>query len=52
MSRAGMEGVRARSTTIRLNNGDLFQIVNIGVPSGHPLADNNSMAGPSGLHNV
>ena len=27
-------------------------VINIGVPSDHPLADTSSRAGPSGLHNV
>jgi len=47
-----MGGIRARSTTFRTNNGETVSVINIGVPSDHPLADGNSMAGPSGLHNV
>jgi len=47
-----VSGIRARSTVIRTNNGRVFSIVNIGVPEDHPLADRNSMAGPSGLHNI
>jgi len=47
-----MSGIRARSTTFRSGNGNTISVINIGVPNGHPLADNNSMAGPSGLHNV
>ena len=47
-----MNGIRARSTTLRMGNGNVVSVINIGVPSEHPLADSNSMAGPSGLHNV
>ena len=47
-----MNGLRARSTTFRTNNGNTVSVINIGVPGSHPLADNSSMAGPSGLHNV
>ena len=47
-----MNGIRARSTTIRTGNGNVFTILNIGVPADPPLADSNSQAGPSGLHNV
>ena len=47
-----MAGIRARSTTIRTQNGNVFTILNIGVPEGHPLADGTSAAGPSGLQNV
>lgn len=47
-----MNGIRARSTTLRMGNGNVVSVINIGVPSEHPLADSSSMAGPSGLHNV
>ena len=35
-----------------MGNGNVVSVINIGVPSEHPLADSGSMAGPSGLHNV
>ena len=44
-----MNGIRARSTTFRTNNGNTVSVINIGVPTGHPLADEGSRAGPSGL---
>ena len=47
-----LNGLRARSTTLRLGNGNVMSVINIGVPAEHPLADRTSMAGPSGLHNV
>ncbi len=47
-----MNGMRARSTTFRTGNGNIVSVINIGVPTDHPLADSNSMAGPSGLANV
>jgi len=47
-----MNGIRARSTTFRTNDGNTISVINIGVPGDHPLADGGSMAGPSGLHNV
>lgn len=50
--RETLGGIRARSTTIRANNGNVFSIVNIGVPSDHPLADTSSQLGTSGLNNI
>jgi hypothetical protein len=47
-----MNGMRARSTTFRTGNGNIVSVINIGVPTDHPLADSGSMAGPSGLANV
>lgn len=47
-----MNGIRARSTTFRTGNGNIVSVINIGVPTDHPLADGASMAGPSGLANV
>lgn len=49
---ATMNGIRARSTTFRTGNGNIVSVINIGVPTDHPLADGASMAGPSGLANV
>ena len=49
--REAMAGIRARTTTFRTQDGNVISILNIGVPAGHPLAG-DSMAGPSGLHNV
>lgn len=49
--REAMAGIRARTTTFRTQDGNVISVLNIGVPAGHPLAG-DSMAGPSGLHNV
>ena len=35
----GMQPFRARSTTFRGQNGNLFSIVSVGVPQEHPMAD-------------
>ena len=45
-------GMRAVSSTVPNDDGSISRIINIGVPRDHPLADPNSPAGPSGLHNL
>ena len=32
-------GIRARSTQVRHNDGSVSQVINIGVPRDHPMAD-------------
>jgi hypothetical protein len=44
--------MRAVSSTVPNDDGSISRIINIGVPRDHPLADPNSPAGPSGLHNL
>ena len=44
-------GIRAQTKTFRSQDGNVFSILNIGVPKDHLLAG-NTMAGPSGLHNI
>ncbi len=44
--------MRALSTNVRNPDGSISRVINIGVPSGHPLADPDSSAGPTGLHNL
>lgn len=44
--------MRAVSSTVTNDDGSISRIINIGVPRDHPLADPNSPAGPSGLHNL
>ena len=49
----GMQPFRARSTTFRGQNGNLFSIVSVGVPSEHPMADQSStVPGSPGLHHI
>ena len=44
--------MRAVSSNIRNDDGSVSRVINIGVPRDHPLADPESPAGPSGLHNL
>ena len=46
------QGIRARSTTVTNPDGTFSQVINIGVPQDHPLADPNSQAGSSNLYNL
>ena len=45
-------GIRARSTQVRHNDGSVSQVINIGVPADHPMADTESQPGPTGLYNM
>ena len=45
-------GMRARSTTVRNSDGTTSNVINIGVPQDHPLADRDRQAGSSGLYNL
>ena len=45
-------GVRTRSTRVRREDGSISQVINIGVPEDHPLADRNNQVGDSGLYNI
>ena len=40
------------STNVTNPDGSISRVINIGVPRAHPLADPNSTAGPTGLHNL
>ena len=44
--------MRALSTNVTNNDGSISRVINIGVPRNHPLADLDSEAGPTGLHNL
>ena len=44
-------GLRARSTTVTNDDGSVHRIINIGVPSNHPMAAPQPN-GPNGLHNM
>ena len=44
--------MRARSTTVRNSDGTTSNVINIGVPQDHPLADRDRQAGTSGLYNL
>ena len=48
--------MRGRSTTFRSGNGNLVQVINIGVNDDHPMADHNSpqqqSAGGARLNNI
>jgi hypothetical protein len=46
-----LQGIRARSLTVN-RDGQTVHIVNIGVPDGHPLADNSEPMGPAGLRHI
>ena len=35
-------GLRGRSTTFRSGNGNIVQVINIGVNNEHPMADSNT----------
>ena len=43
---------RARSTTFRNSSGQTFSIVNVGLPSDHPMAHASEVPGARGLHNM
>ena len=43
--------LRSRSTTVENEDGSVNRIINIGVPSGHPMAAPEPN-GPAGLHNM
>lgn len=43
--------MRARSTTVENDDGSVHRIINIGVPSDHPMAAPEPN-GPAGLHNM
>lgn len=45
-------GPRARSTQVRHPDGSVSNVINIGVPEDHPMADRSSQAGPTGLYNM
>ena len=45
-------GMRAVSSNVRGADGSMSRVISIGVPRDHPLADLDSPAGPSGLHNL
>ena len=45
-------GIRARSTQVRHNDGSVSQVINIGVPRDHPMADTEQQPGPTGLYNM
>ena len=44
--------MRALSTNVTNNDGSISRVINIGVPRNHPLADLDSEAGATGLHNL
>ena len=45
-------GMRSHSTDVTHADGSVTRVINIGVPSDHPLADMDRRAGVSGLHNI
>lgn len=46
------DGIQTESYIKENDDGSVYRLINIGVPSNHPLADPYSKAGASSLHNL